>query len=49
MKEPYYKPLFYDKVYSGKKRGRKSKEEKLIWIEEQKLKVKKGKFIIIFS
>lgn len=39
MKDKYYKPLFYDGVYKGKKRGRKSKEEKKKYIEDQKLKV----------
>tara|TARA_R100000654_G_scaffold24805_3_gene47996 strand:+ start:4250 stop:4360 length:111 start_codon:yes stop_codon:yes gene_type:complete len=36
-------------MYEGKKRGRKSAEEKKIWIEEQKLKIKKGTFILRFD
>ena len=41
MKNKYYnyKPLYDDGMYEGKKRGRKTKEEKKKYIEDQKLKV----------
>jgi len=36
-------------MYEGKKRGRKSREEKAIWIEAQKLKITYGTFILNFD
>ena len=49
MKEKYYKPLFYDGAYEGKKRGRKTKEEKQAHIEEMRFKYKKKITILTFD
>lgn len=49
MKEKYYKPLFYDGAYEGKKRGRKTKEEKRIHNENLRLKVVKKTIILSFD
>jgi len=39
MKDKYYKPLYYDGVYKGKKRGRKSKEELEKIKEQERFKI----------
>ena len=49
MKEKYYKPLFYDNAYKGKKRGRKSTEERKIYIDSLRLKIVRKKIIIKFD
>ena len=48
MKDKYYKPLYYDGVYTGKKRGRKTKEEKVKYLETQRFKIVKKKCNIKF-
>jgi hypothetical protein len=48
-KKKYYQPLFYDGAYEGKKRGRKSKEEKEEWIKEQQLKIIRKITILTFD
>ena len=49
MKDKYYQPLFYDGVYNGKKRGRKTKEEKEKYLETQRLKIIKKHVILSFD
>lgn len=45
----YYQPLFYDSVYQGKKRGRKTKEEKQKYLDSQRLKINYGLYILDFD
>jgi|TARA_R100000482_G_C5119575_1_gene144936 hypothetical protein len=49
MKDKYYKPLYYDGVYTGKKRGRKTKEEKEKYLETQRFKIVKKNVILSFD
>jgi len=45
----YYSATYYDNAYEGKKRGRKTKEEKELYYESLRLKINYGSFILDFD